>query len=282
MSGEPRFFIIGTKYARAHDMLPLMLHYRVVSTGFAGDVDLGHLVGKGSDVIRYELDKLIPEEAPLAKSTLVRFLGMRPGDIVALKSHSAPRQSEPRLVVARYAVVSGTTHAKYRLLDDLSHSIEVDFLGDQDPVELPYGYGRTLHEVEDAERIAAIFGPFHYAARAVLATLLSLTDKTTHQSIVGARGAYIMNRVHNELQNAFRNRLVSLYGADAVAQEQGYVDLFVSLPNKLILVEVKASASPMTCVREALGQVLQYAWRLGRDTRHIEFIIVRPRFFNAT
>jgi hypothetical protein len=279
MGKPPRFFIIGTKYGRTRDMLPSMLENGVISTGFADDLDLSDLVGQGLEHTRKALDQVAEGETSASKNTLARFLNLRPGDIIALKSHSAPIKDKPRLVIARYAVVSGTTKAKYRFIVDLGHSLDVDFLGEQEPIEFAYGYGKTLHDVIQLERVTSIFGPFRAVAEIKSPTKngsLSLDNRITHQSMVAGRGGYIMKRVHNELQNFLRDQLVNQFGEYAVSQEENYVDLRVSLPDKLILIEVKSSMSPITCIREALGQLLHYAYRSQPSSGQIEYIVAGP------
>jgi len=59
-------------------MLPSMLRHGVISTCFAGDIDLGYLIGKGFDTVRDALNQLVPNESPRAKNTLARFLNIQP------------------------------------------------------------------------------------------------------------------------------------------------------------------------------------------------------------
>src|ERR1700691_2958964 len=109
----PRFFIIGTKYGRSEDVFPQMQRDSVVCTGFSTGENLAEFVGNKTDEIRMSLERKLPRESPHARNTLALFLSMRPGDIVAVKSHSAPRNTEPRLVIVRYAVVAGRRRARY-------------------------------------------------------------------------------------------------------------------------------------------------------------------------
>lgn len=276
MSTEPRFFIIGTKYARAHDKLRLMELHGVVSTGFVKSEDLSPLIGKTYEQALKSLSALLPKETFLARNTLARFISLRPGDIIALKAHSAPLGKQPRLVIARYAVVAGSTLPRYHLREDLGHSIEVDFLSVQEKIELPLGYGQTLHHIEKADRIKAIFGAYSQAAMNSEASGHPLSDKATHASVILSRGEYIMERVHNQLQNSLRARLVDTYGALAVRQEKNKIDLSVTLSDLFLLFEVKASPSPRTCVREALGQMLHYAWRIRHSHSRVQYVVVGP------
>ena len=94
-SAPPRFYLMGTKYGRSEDVLPQMVLDGVISTGFVRAIDLSPIVGKeyseALDWIRVQ----IPQESGVAKNTLARFAAMKPGDLVALKAHSAPHGAQP-------------------------------------------------------------------------------------------------------------------------------------------------------------------------------------------
>lgn len=84
-----------------------------------------------------------------------------------------------------------------------------------------------------------------------------------------------MSRIHNQLQIALYEFLHSKYG-DAVQLEANNIDISVTLPNGLLLIEVKSSLSPTYCLREALGQMLHYAWRGRKDFSGVSFLVVGP------
>lgn len=276
MSTSPNFYVIGTKYARLEDVLPAMILHGVISTGFAEAVDLTPILGKShSDALAW-LEKKAPDESGSAKGTLARFAGIKPGDVVALKAHSAPNGNQARLVIARYAVVTGSACCIYARSPVLGHTLGVEFLDEQEPLELNLGYGQTLHLIYDPNIISLIFGPYAEAASSAASHAAGTDNKATHTSEVLTRGAYLMQRVHNQIQNKLRHQLIRLYGEACVAQEERYVDLIVRLPSKTILIEVKSSPSPISCVREAIGQLLQYSWRLGLNGKSISYIVVGP------
>jgi hypothetical protein len=77
-----------------------------------------------------------------------------------------------------------------------------------------------------------------------------------------------INLRHNKLQEALYNRLVSQYGEDNVGTElpSGIgtsVDLVVRQGAKYWFYEIKTSPSPRACLREAIGQLLEYAFWPG-------------------
>lgn len=271
----PRYYLIGTKYDRSRDVLPLMLSEGAIATGFANGHDLSTLIGKSNSTLRRSLVALIKNPERGEVETVVKFLGIRPGDLIAIKAHSAPLRTRPRLVVARYAVVRGDDLPEYRISAQIGHAIAVDFLPEQEPLEFLLGYGQTVHEITKPDRVAELFGPYGAAAEAG-AVALAHADKNTHQSLVTARSAYMMQRVHNQLQNALRARLEAFFGVIAVEQEINGIDLCVSLQDRFVLIEVKASMCPITCVREAFGQMLHYASHLPAGTPKVEFVVAGP------
>ncbi len=66
---------------------------------------------------------------------------------------------------------------------------------------------------------------------------------------------------HNKMQTKLRDELVKEYGAANVKTEQGHVDIRVTTPEEDILFEVKPDESPLSVIRQALGQLLEYAYR---------------------
>jgi hypothetical protein len=278
MGHTPRCYIVGTKYGRTLDMLPEMVSVGVVATGFASDVDLRRCFSNNSETVRERLDRLLPSETGTARGSLARFLALRPGDIIALKSHSAPDRSRPRLVIARYAVVTGIKLPKYHRHPSLGHTFSVDFLEPQDPIEFHFGYGGTIHEITAQDRLDVIFGAYPSVSQvfAIKRGSASKPNRATHKSVVAAREPYVMQRMHNELQNQLRRILEQFHGSKAVAMEENFVDLAVTLPDRYILFEVKSSPSPTQCIREALGQILHYAWRNGHPQMNVEFYVVGP------
>lgn len=73
---------------------------------------------------------------------------------------------------------------------------------------------------------------------------------------------------HNELQYALFQRLVSKYGIDNVGTEltSGIgtsVDIVVNMDGEYYYYEIKTAASPRACLREAIGQLLEYSFWPG-------------------
>lgn len=73
---------------------------------------------------------------------------------------------------------------------------------------------------------------------------------------------------HNELQWALHSRLFSQHGKDNVGTERPSgvgkrIDVVVQRDNGYWFYEIKVADSPRVCLREAVGQLLEYAFRPG-------------------
>jgi len=79
---------------------------------------------------------------------------------------------------------------------------------------------------------------------------------------------------HNKLQEALDRRLVLQYGRENVGAEQTQntggigtrVDLMVKQGKEYWFYEIKTAQSPRACLREAIGQLLEYAFWPGGQT----------------
>jgi hypothetical protein len=81
---------------------------------------------------------------------------------------------------------------------------------------------------------------------------------------------------HNRLQAALTARLMTEYGAENVADEHPSglgtkIDVVLRrAPEEYWYYEIKTAHSPRSCIREALGQVMEYAyWPGSREPRHL-------------
>jgi len=73
---------------------------------------------------------------------------------------------------------------------------------------------------------------------------------------------------HNDLQQALYLRLVSQFGKDNVGTERPSgvgtrIDVVVKLKDEFWFYEIKTSGSPRGCLREAIGQLLEYSFWPG-------------------
>lgn len=84
---------------------------------------------------------------------------------------------------------------------------------------------------------------------------------------------------HNRMQEHLYNVLVSRYGKDSVGTENmttsgGRIDVVVRHGDEYSYYEIKAGNSPRACLREALGQLLEYAFWPSLLPREIRELIV--------
>jgi len=87
--------------------------------------------------------------------------------------------------------------------------------------------------------------------------------------------------LHNEIQNALYARLVKKYGKDSVCTEcptgQGtLIDVVVKTSSSCWFYEIKTAESVKGCIRQALPQLLEYAYWHGKDDKANRLIIVSP------
>jgi hypothetical protein len=94
-----------------------------------------------------------------------------------------------------------------------------------------------------------------------------------------AQGELDVNLLHNRMQHALASHLVSKHGRENVGDEQAIggrsIDLVVRCPTGYWFYEIKTHQSPRLCLREALGQLLEYAfWPGGQDATRL--VVVGP------
>lgn len=98
-------------------------------------------------------------------------------------------------------------------------------------------------------------------------------EKSTNNQERSGTSSYIAKQTHNKIQNKLRNMLIAEYGESCVACEKNYVDLTLTYKDTITLYEVKSDAYAATCIRQALGQIIQYAHRLD-PTKKVKLYIV--------
>jgi hypothetical protein len=66
---------------------------------------------------------------------------------------------------------------------------------------------------------------------------------------------------HNKLQNLIYNKLKKKYGKKNVSMERNFIDIRVEYEDKVEFIEVKCDTSATRCIRPALGQIIEYAFK---------------------
>ncbi|MGL6006115.1 hypothetical protein [Aeromonas sobria] len=85
----------------------------------------------------------------------------------------------------------------------------------------------------------------------------------------------IINRMHNQLSNRFRDWLISINANDIVA-EKNHVDVKCIFANEKYIFELKTTASqpPRLALRDAIGQLLEYSYYPGRiEQTHLVIVV---------
>jgi hypothetical protein len=116
-------------------------------------------------------------------------------------------------------------------------------------------------------------------ASRVAATELRPTGKRSREGLPAGE----IDLVQNQLQNELFKILVSRYGKQSVVMEEGFVDIKLRTGEAVTLLEVKSDSRPRFAIREALGQLLEYAFVAEADGETVKELIVagpgelRPR-----
>jgi len=96
------------------------------------------------------------------------------------------------------------------------------------------------------------------------------TTKKPSAKVTQAQKEIDMNLRHNALQEALWSKLSKKYGDKNVGTENqsgtGSIDLVVHQNSEYWFYEIKTAYSPRVCIREAIGQLLEYAFWPGMQT----------------
>jgi Cdc6-like AAA superfamily ATPase len=157
---KPNYFLIGSKYGENNivDVFPEMLNKNVVSVGFAQNLDLSHLyLNDENEIIEFLKDE---NETTSSISALKKFLKIKIGDKIAVKSSGSPKGSKGFLSIVGICEVIKDENGEVYHYDPngLIHSISVKYL--HAPIYKEYdlgGYGSTVHHLSKDEHIQMIF-----------------------------------------------------------------------------------------------------------------------------
>lgn len=117
------------------------------------------------------------------------------------------------------------------------------------------------------------FRPQKKKPKGISTTQQDQGEKSTNDQERSGTSSYIAKQTHNKIQNKLRDKLIAKYGESCVACEKNYVDLTLTYDDTITLYEVKSDAYAATCIRQALGQIIQYAHRLD-TTKKLKLYVV--------
>jgi hypothetical protein len=82
---------------------------------------------------------------------------------------------------------------------------------------------------------------------------------------------------HARMQNKLLAELQAEYGTEHVCLEPDFVDVRVETENELIFFEIKSDLNPRAVIRQALGQILEYAYHPVRKGRCPDRLVIVGR-----
>lgn len=285
-----RHFILGSKYGEHDDMdmLPGMKSAGVISTDYGPvGISLADYYGEEDpSTLQQYLEENGCTELKTATQQLHLFLNIRPGDLVAVKRRSYPKNGHGVLEIDTLAVVVALNGEVYSYDPVLGHCLSVQFIPYEGPPELHIGgYRSAFQHIVDENYIKVIFGQCAVKNVEDLTRVLNgpmrraIESLNTTTSTRRAIAECTITREHNKLQERFAAFLREKYGSDKVKLEQNYVDIRLIEENRVTFYEVKKDYRPIRCIREALGQLLEYAYR-HQEGNEVRCVVVGPVLAN--
>jgi hypothetical protein len=294
VKGKPfrNYYIIGTKYKNeegkdTNDIFPDMLATNSVAIGFLYNQDLTHLIGATDDEIDQYIEENTDGEIALDKlQTYFRiFLNLKPGDIIALKSQG----SFGNLEIIAYAVVCQRNGKIYEhRLEELGHHVNVEFVEINVRRKTGLNYAGTIHKIspDRQEHLLKIFGPFLQVDNIAVGDekddngndgLINPTPKSEESYTRGPIAERIVRQLHNIIQNSLYKDLRKKHPNDKIILEyEGRVDIMRESKTERFLYEVKPFENVVYCLRQAIGQLIEYSFRFPIQDKDTRLIIVGP------
>lgn len=291
--GKPfrNYYIIGSKYKDENgedkkDVFPEMLNSESVAVGFLNEKNMTHLVGAGED----EINKFVAENHKSDKNNLSfiqRYfrilLNLKSGDIIAIKSHG----NYGSLKIIAYAVVVERNGSVYYYdPKKLGHHVHVEFVELDIERSFSYNYSGTLHAIESdkKEHLRAIFGPFLQVDNIALTDEPDDSEDTIHNKwksensyMRGPIAERMVRQLHNIIQNSFCKELEKKFPKHRIIKEyKNRVDVYRDAGDTLFFYEIKPFENVQACLRQAIGQLIEYSHFFSEPAKNSEFIIVGP------
>lgn len=292
------YYIIGSKYEdddgeNRYNIFPEMLSRNAISTGFLWDIDLSHLYGKNWNEINKWIDKNVSSEiaTDTAKRTIRFFLNVKPGDIIAIKSHG----QYGNLTIIAYAEVKSVNGKVYEFdgyyyPKGLGHIINAEFLDINLNISTGLSYGQTIHHIIPGAKpghFEKIFGTFSTIEKEdelfesdefILEKEFSMpesriNEKSSETSTRTVSYSATFSNVHNKIQIAFAKYLKVKFPNDSVRTEHFSIDVRRENETELFLYEIKPYNKAYSCIREGIGQLLDYCHKEG-TTKKVHLRIV--------
>lgn len=288
VKGKPfrNYFIIGTKYKDesghdSKDVFPDMLANNSVAIDFLYNYDLSHLVGASDEIINQYVAENAGEEIDLGRvqGYFRILLNLKPGDIIALKSHGA----FGKLKIIAYAVVTAREGKIYEYKpDELGHHINVEFVEVGVERQTTLNYAGTIHKIDPNkhEHLLKIFGPFLHVDSVAVSDEeedSALHQKSEESYVRGPIAERIVRQLHNIIQNSLYLDLKKNFPLQQVTMEyEGRVDILRESDTERWLYEIKPFENVLQCLRNAIGQLIEYSFRFPATDKKTTLVIVGP------
>lgn len=278
------YYIVGSKYEYKlnlyEDVLPQIIKDNSLCVGFASELDLTRYYCQPEEVIVKHLKD--NNEIPRSYNALKKYLNLREGDIVAIKSYCAPIGKKAHLVIGAIGIVTSRNGIIYKYEpQNYGHRINIEILEKDIKRVYEMGYGKTVHKLTNINHIKTLFNNQIDDSQATLLCNFQkgVINKNLDEQIRKINCEYIATAYHNRIQEKLYDELVSKYGSLAVKKEVGFIDVLVNANGESILFEVKPFESGKQCIRESIGQLLEYSWykREYFDFEKIKLVIVGPK-----
>ncbi|MEC4005873.1 hypothetical protein OX283_014480 [Flavobacterium sp. SUN052] len=297
---KPNFYIIGSKYGdeNGNDIIPKIGEFidnNCVAVGFLDWLDFSLFMGATEqDVMQFVFDNWKEEKPAVYKlQTIFRKLTkIKEGDIIAVKSHGAHNQ----LTIIAYAEVVKRDGKIYEYHPDLlGHHINVQFLDAGFSKLVGLTYAETIHELnkkKDGDKFDKVFGWYsgiqngsieleeydededfenEYAEE----TGFAYNEKSEESFNRNAISSVKVNLTHNIIQNSFIKFLKNNYPNENVKGERNRIDALRETASEVHIYEIKPYENVFTCIREGIGQLLDYSHQY-KTTKEIKIYIVGP------
>lgn len=297
---KPNFYIIGSKYGdeNGNDIIPKIgdfIKNKCVAVGFLNWLDFSSLMGAKGQIVNHFITQNWKEEKPAIHKlqTIFRKLTqIKEGDIIAIKSHG----SHNRLTIIAYAeVVKRNGHIYEYRPDILGHHINVEFLDAGFSKPLGLTYAETIHELnknKDGEKFDKVFGWYSnsidynilleedeyedgFHIDYINETEFAYNEKSEESFDRNAISSVKVNLIHNKIQNSFIKSLHNLHPNDHISGEKRRIDAKRENQEEIHIYEIKPYENVFTCVRDGIGQLLDYSHNYNTKKK-IKIYIVGP------
>lgn len=288
-------YIIGSKYEdeNGNDVVPKIddfIKNQCVAIGFLDWLDFSSYMGAKSEKVNRFVSTNWKEDKPsLSKiQAYFRLLSqIKEDDIIAVKSQGGHN----KLTIIAYAMVVKRNGSIYQHNQNvLGHHIHVDFLNARFQKKLELTYAGTIHQlnpIKDGKKFHEVFGWYANTSLNGEAELIDTDydEETTGETDYNeklensfernASAGVKVNLIHNRIQNRFMKYLEKTYPNDKRKGEKKRIDAMRESNKEIFIYEIKPFESVYSCIREGIGQLIDYAHQVN-SKKEIRIIIVGP------